>query len=231
MGEAKFHKQQAEDVRNDRLFNLLSKLGFRDFLHFAKYHRRNFLWAEILLFAKVLDLNEGRALPIDDCKWPVTDILLYIRVTRVESIVRSSEKAGRTHSKRRPMRRFASKTAKEAIKYEKNSRRKAYWARGRRTVFWVHGRLVFCRIADETFVTGKGDIRWGGSVTLCVVLVSRKPVIPGIRTIVCNDFDPVVLPDTNAAAGNSLGIVSYGLLHHTSRWYRDQYRQRLGNAK
>jgi hypothetical protein len=40
-----------------------------------------------------------------------------------------------------------------------------------------------------------------------VVSVSRKPVIPGIRTIVCNDFDSIVLPDTNAAAGESLGIV------------------------
>ena len=70
-----------EDVRYDRLFNILSKLGFRYFLHFAKYHRRNFLWTKILLLAKVVDLNEGRALPVDDGKWPVTDVLLYIRVT------------------------------------------------------------------------------------------------------------------------------------------------------
>ena len=56
-------------------------------------------------------------------------------------------------------------------------------------------------------------------------------VIPGIRTIVCNDFNSVVLPDTNAAAGESLDILSQGLLHHTSRWYRDQYQRRLRNAK
>ena len=65
------------------------------------------------------------------------------------------------------MRRFASKTAKKANKYEKNSRRQARWPRGRRTVSWIHGRLVFCGIADETLVTGKSHIRGGGSITLC----------------------------------------------------------------
>jgi hypothetical protein len=80
MHEAKFHKN-VEDVRYDSLFNILAKFRFRYFLHFAKYHRRNFLWTEILLVAKVLDLNEGRALLVDDSKWPVTNVLLYIRVT------------------------------------------------------------------------------------------------------------------------------------------------------
>lgn len=52
------------------------------------------MWTEIPLLAKVVDLDEGRALLVDDGKWPVTDILLYIRITRVESVGRWIEKSG-----------------------------------------------------------------------------------------------------------------------------------------
>src|SRR5258706_10771002 len=118
------------------------------------------------------------------------------------------ETVGRTHSKRRPMRRFASKTAKEAIKYGKNSRRVGHEADALFFGFmaaWFFAASPMRRSSLEK-ATYEGVVRLPSEV----VSVSREmvPVIPGIRTIVCNDFNSIILPDTNATAGVSLGIVS-----------------------
>ena len=48
----------------------------------------------------------------------------------------------------------------------------------------VHGGLVLGGVADETLVLREGDIRGGSSVTL----------------VVGDDFDTVVLPDTDTSA-------------------------------
>jgi len=47
----------------------------------------------------------------------------------------------------------------------------------------VHRGLVFRGISDETLVVGERDIGWSGAITL----------------VVGDDFDSVVLPDTDAA--------------------------------
>ena len=52
-------------------------------------------------------------------------------------------------------------------------------------VVGVHRDLVLGGISDQTLVVGEGDIRRGGSVTL----------------VVGNDFNTVVLPDTDATEG------------------------------
>ena len=51
-------------------------------------------------------------------------------------------------------------------------------------VVGVHRDLVLGSIADQTLVVGEGDIRGSGSVTL----------------VVGNDFNTVVLPDTDTSA-------------------------------
>ena len=48
---------------------------------------------------------------------------------------------------------------------------------------WVHCDLILGGIANQALTLGKGDIGWGGAVTL----------------VVRDDFDAIVLPDTNAA--------------------------------
>lgn len=106
------------------------------------------------------------------------------------------------------MRRFASKTAKEAIKYEKDSRRARHEADALFFGFmaaWFFAASPMRRSSLEK-ATYEGVVRLPSEV----VSVSRKPapVIPGIRTIVCNDLNPIILPDTNAAAGESLGTIS-----------------------
>lgn len=50
----------------------------------------------------------------------------------------------------------------------------------------VHGDLVLGSITDKTFVLGEGDIRWGRAVTL----------------IIGNDFDTVILPNTNTSSNS-----------------------------
>lgn len=53
------------------------------------------------------------------------------------------------------------------------------------SVVGVHGDLVLGSITNESLRVVEGDIRWGGSVTL----------------VVGNDFDSVVLPDTDTGVG------------------------------
>ncbi len=51
------------------------------------------------------------------------------------------------------------------------------------SVVGVHGDLVLGSVTDQPLVVRKGDIRRGRSVTL----------------VIGNDFDTVVLPDTNTS--------------------------------
>ncbi len=51
----------------------------------------------------------------------------------------------------------------------------------------VSGDLIFGGVSDQSFRFGKGDIRGGGSVTL----------------VVSNNFDSVVLPDSDTRVGGS----------------------------
>ena len=46
---------------------------------------------------------------------------------------------------------------------------------------WVHCDLILGGIANQALTLGEGDIGWGSAVTL----------------IVCDDFNAIVLPDTN----------------------------------
>ena len=55
------------------------------------------------------------------------------------------------------------------------------------SVQWVSGSLILGSISDESVILGEGNVRWGGVVSL----------------IVWNDFDLVVLPDSNAGVGGS----------------------------
>jgi hypothetical protein len=55
------------------------------------------------------------------------------------------------------------------------------------SVSWVSGGLVLSGIADESLIFGEGNVGWGGVQTL----------------IVCDNFDLVVHPDTDAGVGGS----------------------------
>jgi hypothetical protein len=68
--------EKKNNTRDNSLFDGLAKFGLRNFLHFGEDHGGNFLGAESLIFAKVLDLDERGSLFIDDCKWPVLHVLL-----------------------------------------------------------------------------------------------------------------------------------------------------------
>ena len=49
------------------------------------------------------------------------------------------------------------------------------------SVVWVFGSLVFGSISNQSFSLGEGDIRWSGPISL----------------VVGNDFDSVILPDSD----------------------------------
>mmetsp|Transcript_839 Transcript_839/g.2113 ORF Transcript_839/g.2113 Transcript_839/m.2113 type:complete len:239 (-) Transcript_839:142-858(-) len=66
----------------------------------------------------------------------------------------------------------------------------------------VHGSLGFCGISDKTFGLGESNVRRCGTVTL----------------VVGNDFDTVILPDTNTRVGGSK-IDSNGLSSSGSHCY------------
>jgi hypothetical protein len=55
------------------------------------------------------------------------------------------------------------------------------------SVVGVHGDLVLGSITNESLRVVESDIRWGGSVTL----------------VVGNDFDSVVLPDSDTGVGGT----------------------------
>ena len=65
---------------DDGLLDFLANLGLCDLLHLGEDHRGDLLGAELLLLAEVLDLNEGRAVLVNDGEWPVCHVLLDVRV-------------------------------------------------------------------------------------------------------------------------------------------------------
>ena len=68
--------------RYDSLLDSLAELGFRDLLHLNEDHRRDLLGAEALLLAEVVDLNEGRAVPVNNLEGLVGHVLLNVGVTK-----------------------------------------------------------------------------------------------------------------------------------------------------
>lgn len=77
-------------------------------------------------------------------------------------------------------------------------------------VVWVLGGLVFGGVADESFGLCEGDIGWGGSVSL----------------IVGNDFDSVVLPDSDT--GVSSTEIDSNSFRSVGHWFRsdNDYRRK-----
>ena len=77
-------------------------------------------------------------------------------------------------------------------------------------VMGVHGDLVFCSIANQTFIVREGDIGRSCAISL----------------IVCNDFYTIILPYTHATKGyisTTKGMnISSEIL--TSRLCQGQYR-------
>lgn len=61
--------------RDDSLLDGLAELSLSNLLHLGEDHGRDFLGREGLLFAKVVDLDKWRAVPVNDSKWPVGHVL------------------------------------------------------------------------------------------------------------------------------------------------------------
>jgi hypothetical protein len=68
--------------RNHGLLDGLAKLGLRDLLHLGEDHGGDLLGREGLVLAEVLDLNERRAILVDDGERPVLRVLLDIGVVK-----------------------------------------------------------------------------------------------------------------------------------------------------
>jgi hypothetical protein len=76
-----FTLNQETDKRNDGLLDGLAELSLRDLLHLAEDHGRDLLRGEGLLLIEVVNLDQGRAVVINDLERPVGAILLDVRVT------------------------------------------------------------------------------------------------------------------------------------------------------
>ena len=59
------------DIRDDGLLDSLAELGLGDLLHLDQDHGRDFLGRERLPLTKVVDLDGGGSLSVDNGEWPV----------------------------------------------------------------------------------------------------------------------------------------------------------------
>ena len=71
---------QWRHLRDDSLLDLLAQLRLRDFLHLHKDHGRDLLGGEGLLLAKVVNLDEGGAVLVDNLERPMGHVLLDVGV-------------------------------------------------------------------------------------------------------------------------------------------------------
>ena len=76
----------------------------------------------------------------------------------------------------------------------------------------VHRSLVFCGIADQALLGGEGDVGGRRTVTLCTYKL-RNVHGDGKkrRTVVGDDLDTIVLPDTDTSEKTALSIWFAGI--------------------